>query len=318
MKILNTVRGMMIAMSILIGSFMEGCFTKIEPGYAGILVNNMGDGKGIQDLPVLTGFQWYNPFITDVHVFPTFQQRVIWTASAEEGNPVDESIAVTSSEGSPVKLDVAVALTYQQTRIPHIFAEFKAEPEVIINGYVRDRVRFYLADQASHMKVVDIFGSGRNDVANKALLALQKELDPKGIMLTSLSITGLTVSEKVQESIQAVVTNQQRANAAEASVREKQALAAQKVAEASGDAEAARLKAYGEAQAMNLATEASANQVREMGKAQADAARLMQQQVTRELVEYMKAQRWDGKLPQYNLGSTSTFMSLPAAVLQGQ
>ena len=112
-----------------------GC-TKVEPGYVGIVVNQYGDQRGVEDFPVHTGRVWYNPITEDVHKFPTFQQRIVWTRTHDEGDPVDQSITFNSIEGAAINVDVGVALTFQGDRVPAIFVEFRREAAEIVSGYV--------------------------------------------------------------------------------------------------------------------------------------------------------------------------------------
>ena len=60
--------------------------------------------------------------------FPTSVINVVWTQSPHEGNPIDESITFSSSEGAPINADLAlnalsdgstaVAYAQQASQIP--------------------------------------------------------------------------------------------------------------------------------------------------------------------------------------------------------
>lgn len=54
------------ALVIVLAVSLAGC-TVIEPGYGGIVVNKLGDKRGVDDLPVKTGLVGYNPLSTDVY-----------------------------------------------------------------------------------------------------------------------------------------------------------------------------------------------------------------------------------------------------------
>ena len=53
-----------------------------------------GSDRGVQDMPVVTGWVVYNPISEQIVIFPTSVQNVIWTANRNEGRPIDESISV--------------------------------------------------------------------------------------------------------------------------------------------------------------------------------------------------------------------------------
>ena len=63
----------------------------IPPGYTGIKVHRLVN-KGITHEDTVTGFVFFNPIQTQLIIYPTFIQRVVWTHDLNEGNPVNEEI----------------------------------------------------------------------------------------------------------------------------------------------------------------------------------------------------------------------------------
>ena len=45
---------------------------RIDAGYEGIKVNLYGSNKGVDDVALVTGMVWFNPFTTSVYEYPTF------------------------------------------------------------------------------------------------------------------------------------------------------------------------------------------------------------------------------------------------------
>src|SRR5215831_12493202 len=84
-----------------------GCATttRVDAGHVGIRVKLAGSDRGVQDMPVVTGWVVYNPLTEQIVLFPTSVQNVVWTQSAHEGKPFDESITFSSSEGVNVNSD---------------------------------------------------------------------------------------------------------------------------------------------------------------------------------------------------------------------
>jgi regulator of protease activity HflC (stomatin/prohibitin superfamily) len=83
--------------------------TLIEPGHIGIRVERAGANRGVQDLPIVSGWVAYNPISETVIEFPTTVQTAIWTKNVNEGNAIDESITFSSKEGVSVSADVALS-----------------------------------------------------------------------------------------------------------------------------------------------------------------------------------------------------------------
>ena len=59
--------------------------TRIDVGHVGIRVKLAGSARGVQDIPVVTGWVFFNPLTEQIIEFPTSVQNVVWTASANEG-----------------------------------------------------------------------------------------------------------------------------------------------------------------------------------------------------------------------------------------
>jgi regulator of protease activity HflC (stomatin/prohibitin superfamily) len=241
----------LIVVLILVAA-IDAC-TKVEPGYVGIKVNNWGSQKGLQDYPLKTGMVFYNPATEDMYDFPTFMVTRTWTQNVNEGNPTDESITFNSIEGTQVNADVAITYFFQADKVPDIFVKFRAKPDVLTDGYIHNRVRDFLNREASNMKVVDIFGQGKQTILNNVKHDLEAELGPIGIHFDSVSFTSaLRVDQSVQDAINRVFQAAQDALAAQNKVVQAKAEADQVIATAQGAAQATLINAKAQADANQL------------------------------------------------------------------
>jgi regulator of protease activity HflC (stomatin/prohibitin superfamily) len=256
--------------------------TKVEPGYVGIKVNNWGSQKGVQDYPLKTGMVFYDPLTEDMYDFPTFMVTRTWTQDVHEGNPIDESITFNSIEGTQVNADVAITYFFDSHKVPDIFVKFRAKPDVLTDGYIHNRVRDFLNREASDMKVVDIFGQGKQRILNKVKKDLESELGPIGIHFDSVSFTSaLRVDQSVHDSINRVIQAAQDALAAQNKVVQAKAEADQVIATAQGAAQATLINA----------------------KAQADANQLLNASLTDTLVRWQAIAKWNGTMPNVTGGA---------------
>ena len=273
--------------AIAIALCLAAC-TTVKPGYVGIKVDNFGTNKGVQDLPIVTGFTMYNPISTNVYEFPTFVQTVKWTAGSAEGSKNDESITVNSAEGATVNMDIGLSISFLRDSVPAVFVEFRKEPAEIIDGYIRNRVRDAFSIRASKMKVTDIFGGGKQQLIDSVQKDLKAQLGQKGILVDNVSVIGeMRVAEQVKASINAVLTATQRAIEAENKVAQARAESEQHVATARGDSASAVIDASGKAQA-NI---------------------ILARSVSPELIEYQKVLKWNGILPTVTSGNA--LISIP-------
>ena len=51
---------------------LTSCSERVDAGSEGILVNLYGSDKGVDDVSLVTGRVWYNPFTEEVYEYPTF------------------------------------------------------------------------------------------------------------------------------------------------------------------------------------------------------------------------------------------------------
>jgi regulator of protease activity HflC (stomatin/prohibitin superfamily) len=266
--------------------FGLGC-TRVEPGYVGIKVDQWGEQKGVQDFPLKTGLVWYIPFRENIYIFPTFMQNAVWDRDISKQSPGDDSVTFNSVEGAIINADLALAYTFVTDQVPHIFVEFRQEPDIITHGFMKNEINNAFNRVASRMKAADIFGEKKQELLDNVKTLLNTNLGPKGFKFELISFHGgLRVDESVQARINAVLEASQRALEAETKVKQATAEANQKIETAKGERQATISKAEGEARATTLKAEA-----------QAAANDLLSRSLTPLLVQYEALQKWNGLLP---------------------
>jgi regulator of protease activity HflC (stomatin/prohibitin superfamily) len=282
----------------------NGCET-IEPGYVGIKVNQWGTDRGVDQYPILVGRVSYNSVSEKIYKFPVYLQNYPWTASPLEGAPHDESLSFASKEGLALGADISIQYAFDQTKIAHLFVEFKADADHIRDGFLHQVVRDELNRMASELPVMDILGPKKQELIDKTRASIQKIAGPKGIRVESLSFLSeiRPKDEKVKAAISNVVESLQQSVQAENLVRRKKAEADQQIETARGLAESEVLKAEAEAKAI-LAK----------ARAQAEANKLQAQSLSPELLQFMAIEKWKGDLPQMMGSGALPFIQLqPAA-----
>lgn len=288
-------------MVALIG-LVSGC-TKVPPGYVGIKVNQYGSQKGVEDFPVQTGMVWYNIFTTDVYQFPTFQQNVVWDKAETKGSPGDDSVTFNSIEGAVINADLALAYSFEATKVPHIFVEFRTDPDAITHGYMKNEINNAFNRHAAQMKATDVFGTNKQVLLDMVMKDMNDKLGPKGFRFSLISFHGaLRVDPRVQQSINAVLEASQKAIEAENKVRQSSAEADQAIQRARGEKESNIAKAQGEAQAITLKADA-----------QAKANDTIRKSLSPELLQSLALEKWNGVLPTVTGGGTVPFINVPVS-----
>jgi regulator of protease activity HflC (stomatin/prohibitin superfamily) len=138
-------------------------------------------------------------------------------------------------------------------------------------------VRDALVSASSQKNVEYIYGVGKTALLDEVQKNIKAECSPLGIEIDKLYWIGrIKVPDAVKKAIDAKIKATQTAQQMENELRGTEAQAKKKVAEAKGLAESIEIKAIAEAK----------------------ANRLISASLSKELVEYVKVKRWDGKLPQ--------------------
>src|SRR5690242_18789390 len=138
--------------------------TRIDAAHVGIKVKLAGSARGVQDIPIVTGWVFYDPLTEQIVEFPTSVQNVVWTAAEHEGNlHVDESITFSSNEGVNINCDIGLSFHIDPSLAPHLYLRFR-QPNLMLlaDGYVRNAVREAFNVSASKMPVQDIYGAGKS------------------------------------------------------------------------------------------------------------------------------------------------------------
>lgn len=132
---------------------MSSCVERVDAGYEGIQFNLAGSEKGVDDVALVSGWVFYNPFTTGVYEYPTFAQTIDY-----------DPFEINSKDGTRFTVDPSMIVKITDGKSPAIFRKYRKPLEEVINGslyiYVKDAARVvfnkYTADSiVSHRELVD-------------------------------------------------------------------------------------------------------------------------------------------------------------------
>lgn len=243
------------------------CFKTISPGYVGVVVDMLGDSKGVESKELHVGMHWIAPWKT-VYQFPIFEQNDTWEGEREGFN-------FQTSEGMAVSADIGITYHLRPDSIPAIFQRYRRGMEEITHVFIRNYIRDAVNKSASHTRIEDLY-SGKESFFEDVEKHVREDLSPIGIELSRIYLIGRfhfpqTVISALNAKIEAVQRAQQREN----ELREAEAEAKKQIAKAEGQARCLLLQAE---------SESKANAV-------------LSKSVTLELIQWQAVQKWDGKLP---------------------
>lgn len=213
----------------------------IQPGYTGIKVNRL-IAKGISHEDTVTGFVFYNPIQTQLIIYPTFIQRVVWSRDKNEGNPLNEELTFNTKDSVPVNLDVAVSYGLDPNQVPAFYTKFRADRiESFTHGYLRDTARNVVVAIGSEYNFDDINGAKKEEFLERIAKELNRRVAGLGVSIQQFGLIGaLRPPQALLDAVSAKTRAIQDSIRTENEVRSAQAEAKKRVAIAEGEAAANR------------------------------------------------------------------------------
>lgn len=239
--------------------------TRIGVGYVGLKVNQTGDEKGVNHSKYVTGWCFYNPIASDVVEFPTSMQHVEY-----------DPFFINANGGSQFEIKPYLNYIIDASKADSIYMGFKTtDLDEISTKYIRNAVYQSFTDVTGKYTPDDLL-KNREKYEKEVFSNLAKALKNKGFVLQQVT-SNLTPPASLVASIDAKNKAEQDAQAVQLAVASSTAQANKDIAQAKGDSASTVIRAQGNALAY----------------------RLQQQNLTPLLVEKMRIEQWDGKLPVY-------------------
>jgi len=203
-----------------------------------LVVDQIGNDKGIPNIEVASGFIFYFPPTQDVFMYPTSVQHKVWSADVNEDSQTDEHIDVTSADGATFGLDVSLNLQLQRARASELFIKYRVGMRELIETRVRTIVRKELLDNAvgfasdSLLQHRNIYEAG---VTKTLAVALEKE----GFTLNNVAILKMALPASYKKAIERKIAVLQETATIKSQTVQAEQTALKKVALAKGNYEAA-------------------------------------------------------------------------------
>ena len=278
---------------IFLAAILTGC-SSVPPGNVGVIVNPLGEDRGVQNKQLEVGIHFRAPWKT-VYLFPVFEQNITWVVNSEN----DYAFTFQTCEGMAVGADIGITFHLKPDSIPMIFQKYRTGIHEITHVFVKNYVRDAVNRAASKMKIDDLYGVGKEKFFQDVENSIRSDLAPIGIELTKIYLIGrFGFPPNVIAALNSKIEATQRAEQRENELREAEAQAKKDIA-----------KMDGQAKCMFIEAEAHARSALIKAESEAKANKLLAESVTPELVQWQGVQRWDGKLPQVS-GQVTPFINL--------
>lgn len=270
------------------------CLEKIPAGYVGVVYNMNGGVDG-----EILGQGWHLvPPTKKITTYSIGLEQSYLTSDKQGDSPNDESFNVPTSDGKSVKVNLEFSYRFDESRVAETFVMFKGKDgEKIKNEFIKPKVKAWTQEVTASYPVTDVFGDKRTEINAKLDLYLREKFNEYGIIIDTVNFTDISVDPETEAAIQKKVSAQQELELAniEAQTAKIQAEKDREVAriQAEKDREVAQIRAEQEI----IKAEAAAKALLIAAEAEAEANRKIAESLTPALIEKIKYEAWDGRLP---------------------
>jgi regulator of protease activity HflC (stomatin/prohibitin superfamily) len=229
--------GLLAITSILLTS----C-TTADSSEVALVVDQIGNDKGIPNVQMESGLIFYFPPTQDVFMYPTSIQHKVWTASKDEDSPTDEHIDVTSSDGATFGLDVSLNFQLNRQDAAKVFKKYRVEMDELINTRIRNVVRKHLLDNSVNF-ASDSLLQHRNIYETGVNKSLNKEMEKEGFINTTVTILKMQLPPSYKQAIETKIKVIQQTATIKSQTIQAEQEAQRRIAVAKGNFEAAQYDA---------------------------------------------------------------------------
>lgn len=205
------------------------CNTRIDAGYEGVLVKLYGSDKGVQDVSLVTGRVWYNPFTEEVYEFPIYVQTIDYNA-----------FTVNAKDGSVFTVDPTLSFKVREGKSPDIFKKYRKGirdiTETTLYNYIKDAFRIEF-----NRYTTDSIISNRENFETAVQTNMQRVLDKEGFELEQMT-SGVKYPDAITQSVDAKNRAVQEAMQVENELKVAQARARKLMVQAEAEARANELR----------------------------------------------------------------------------
>lgn len=225
-----------------------------------------------------------------------WQKLSIFNVRAESAEIKDADGATFDQQ--PVKTSLVVRYSVVPAKVAEVFEQYSKDGN--LDTYIATASMDVFKAVTARYTAPDLIAK-RPQVASDIVTSLRARVQQYGAQIINVDMTNFAFNAAYIAAINEKVTQEQLRLGAENKVRTVAAQQQEKVVTAEAEATAAKARADGQAYAVTKQAEAEANALKIQNSALNQSKDVLE--LRRIEVELVKAQRWDGALPQHIYGS---------------
>ena len=233
------------------------CFTNIGANKVGIVYNPLKGG--IQNYTLNQGYKTKSPFTK------------VYKINTEVNELTFKNISVQTSDSQYVNTIIKAQVKIDANKAFEYFSKYRDKSLEDISSVLSATIQKQLETITTQYNIMDVLGAKRDEIVNKSLDLIQKELLKDGISVLRITLVDTDAGEQIEKAIANEAVAKKEAETAEYKKQKAQL--------------------EGEAKVIEAQKEKEANE-------------LISKTLTDELLMEQFIEKWDGKLPTVTGGET--------------
>lgn len=250
------------------------CFVTVPAGHSGVMVT-MGR---VSDNVLSDGLHFKLPWQNVILIDNRAQKQTLTTqAFSSDIQQVDVICSINFSVDRATSQDLyktVGAVYYETVMLPRVMENVKAT----FSKYTADNLV-----------------AARETLSKQILNLLAPEMKAYGIEVRSIAIENVDFTDAFTDAVEAKQVAEQ--TKLKTQIEQEGLLLVEET-----NAQRAKIAATADAEVARINADAQAYSIRAKAEAEAEANKLVAESVTPHLIEYVQANRWDGKLPEFVSG----------------
>lgn len=210
--------------------------------------------------PLEPGLHIIIPAVQQAFIYPVSRQEYTMSGTSSEGaQGGNDAIQARSIDGQDVIADVTVIFTITPEDVELVHRNWSDVSQGYLLGLIRPTVRSIVRDVIATFEAEQIFGASRTEVQDEIERRVVEELGEEGFTIIDILLREINFSTEFINAIEqrqvAELDRDRAAVEAETARIKAGGLADARIEEARGEAEAIRIQAAAEAEALRLVSE---------------------------------------------------------------
>lgn len=230
---------------------MSAGVISIGPAEVGVVFNTLTGN--LAETPLQPGLHIIIPGIQEVTIYSIAQQE--YTMSGRQGEGAlrgDDAVEALTQDGQQVRLEVTIIYRISPTQANQVHVKWGDRYQ---NGLIRPSVRSITREVLGQFEVQQIYSEKRAEVGQQIQAQVAELIARDGFEVIDVLVRNIEFSQEYVNSIEQKQVAQQQALEAQFRVQQREQEAEQARALAKGQADAAILRATGEAESLRLINE---------------------------------------------------------------